>query len=428
MNVVEVAPALRLQGETSVPGDKSVSHRLAMIGSIAEGQTVIHNFAASADCSSTLKCLAGLGVPIDRKGADVVIQGNGLQGLRRPARELDAENSGTTVRLLSGILAGTSFESTFIGDSSLSRRPMKRIIEPLRRFGARLDARDDNYLPMCVQGAPLTAIDYTLPVASAQVKSAVLLAGLQARGTTRVHEAVRSRDHTEIALRQFGAGIQGANGTIEIEGRVALLGGVFNVPGDLSSAAFLIATALAVPGSKIKLSRVGLNPTRSGFITLLQDIGARIFVSNVSDDGGEPVGDIVVESSELDGMDIGAEWVPNIIDEIPVLAVLGTRTRNGVRIRDAAELRSKESDRIRTVAINLRVLGAIVHETPDGLYVPGNQVLSGGRVEAFGDHRIAMAFAVAACFATGPVIIDDASCADVSFPGFFELLEGLISR
>ncbi len=428
MNVVELAPALRLQGETSVPGDKSISHRLAMIGSIAEGRTVIHNFAASADCSSTLECLAGLGVPINRNGSSVIIQGNGFQGLHQPARELNAENSGTTVRLLSGILAGTSFESTFIGDASLSRRPMKRIIEPLRRFGARLDARDDNYLPMRVHGAPLTAIDYTLPVASAQVKSAVLLAGLQARGTTRVHEAIRSRDHTEIALRQFGAGIRIADGTIEIDGGAALRGGVFNVPGDLSSAAFLIATALAVPGSKIKLARVGLNPTRSGFITLLQDVGARIFVSDVSEDGGEPVGDIVVESSELDGIDIGAEWVPNVIDEIPVLAVLGTRTRKGVRIRDAAELRSKESDRIRTVAVNLRVLGAKVEETPDGLYVPGNQVLSGGRVEAFGDHRIAMAFAVAACFATGPVTIGDASCADVSFPGFFELLEGLVSR
>lgn len=430
MDVVELAPALKLQGKIAVPGDKSISHRLAMIGGIAEGQTVIHHFAASADCLSTLQCLADLGVSIHQDGTTVTIQGRGSRGLGKPARELNAGNSGTTVRLLSGILAASSFESTFIGDESLSRRPMKRVIDPLRRFGATLEARDDNFLPLRIRGAALTAIDYTLPVASAQVKSAVLLAGLQARGTTRVHEGLPTRNHTEIALGQFGAAIHrtnGKNGTIEIEGRSPLRGGVFTVPGDLSSAAFPIAAALAVPGSKVLLTGVGLNPTRSGFVTLLQRMGARILVSPLSDGDSEPVGDITVEASELEGIDIGPEWIPNVIDEVPVLAVLGTRTRSGVRIRGAAELRAKESDRIRTVAINLKALGARVEETPDGLYVPGNQVLHGGGVDSFGDHRIAMAFAVAACFAAGPVTIENASCAAVSFPGFFELLEGLVS-
>jgi 3-phosphoshikimate 1-carboxyvinyltransferase len=427
MNVIELVPAVRLEGEASLPGDKSISHRLAMIGGMAEGQTIIQNFAASADCQSTLRCLEELGVPIRREGSTVTIQGCGMRGLREPFRELDAENSGTTVRLLSGILAAAPFESTFIGDASLSRRPMRRIMEPLRLFGARLEARDDNFLPLRISGGPLTAIDYKLPVASAQVKSAVLLAGSQARGITRVHEAISSRNHTEIALKQCGARIHSTDGTVEIEGSVPLHGGVFSVPGDLSSAAFLIAAALGIPGSRITLHRVGLNPTRSGFLTLLQNVGARIFVSGVSSEGGEAVGNLTVESSELQGFDIGAAWVPNVIDEIPVLAVLGTRTTNGIRIRDAAELRTKESDRIHSVAVNLRALGARVEETHDGLFVPGNQVLKGGYVQTFGDHRIAMAFAVAACFSVDSVTIDDASCAAVSFPGFFELLGGLVS-
>jgi 3-phosphoshikimate 1-carboxyvinyltransferase len=423
MNSREVEPAAKITGTVSVPGDKSISHRLAMLGAIAQGATVIHNFAASVDCRSTLECLRRLGVKIDQTGSTVAVHGRGLHGLQQPPTELDAGNSGTTVRLLSGILAGSLFESTLIGDESLSRRPMKRIIDPLRRFGATIQARDNNYLPLKIQGGRLNAIDFTMPVASAQVKSAVLLAGLQARGLTKVHEPVPSRNHTEIALAEFDAHIKTNLNLIEIEGGRELQGKEFTVPGDLSSAAFFIAAALAVPNSKLRLTGVGLNPTRTGFISLLEEVRARISLSQLSDMNGEPAGDIIVETSELAGMDIGGAWIPNIIDEIPMLAVLGTRTRKGIRIRDAAELRAKESDRIRAVAQNLRALGAEVEEHPDGLFVPGPQPLRSGVIDSFGDHRIAMAFAIGALFADGPVTIEHPECAAISFPGFFELLD-----
>jgi 3-phosphoshikimate 1-carboxyvinyltransferase len=424
----DIVPASRIMGTASVPGDKSISHRLAMIGGIAEGTTTIRNFAESADCSSTLGCLRKLGVQIQSDGSTVIVQGLGLQGLAAPSQHLDAGNSGTTVRLMSGLVAGSSFESVFVGDESLSRRPMKRIIEPLRRFGATLEARDDNYLPLKIRGGPLTAIDFSMPVASAQVKSAVLLAALHAQGTTRVHEAVASRNHTELALSEFGAKIRTDTGTIEVEGGHHLHAKEFTVPGDLSSAAFFVAAALAVPNSKLRLTRVGLNPSRSGFISLLEEMRANVTIANLSLAGAEPMGDIVVESSEIAGMDIQGRWVPNVIDEIPMLAVLGTRTQNGIRIRDAAELRAKESDRIHSVATNLRTLGASVEEYPDGMYVPGRQLLSGGIVDSFGDHRIAMAFAVAGLFAKQPVTILNPGCVGISFPGFFEQLNRLAGR
>ena len=408
-----------------MPGDKSISHRLAMIAAIAEGASVIHNFAASMDCESTLECLRRLAVKIERNNSTVTVHGQGLQGLQKPSGELDARNSGTTVRLMSGILAGFSFESTFVGDESLSRRPMKRIMDPLRSFGARIDARGDNYLPLTINGGPLNAIDFTMPVASAQVKSAVLLAGLQARGVTRVHEPVLSRNHTEIALAEFGAHIKTAPNSIEVAGGHPLRGKEFSVPGDLSSAAFFLAAALAVPNSRLRLTGIGLNPTRTGFISLLEEMQARITISQLSVVHGEPAGDVIAESSDIAGMEIGGSWIPNIIDEIPVLAVLGTRTKKGIRIRDAAELRAKESDRIHAIAENLRVLGAQVEEYPDGLFVPGGQRLHGGVVDSFGDHRIAMAFAVAGLFAGGPVTVKDPACADISFPGFFGRLNSL---
>jgi 3-phosphoshikimate 1-carboxyvinyltransferase len=405
-----------------VPGDKSISHRLAMMGAIAEGPTVIHNFAKSVDCGSTLECVRRLGVPVQRDGDAVTIEGRGLRGLAASGRELDAGNSGTTVRLMAGLVAGSPFESTFVGDSSLSRRPMKRIIDPLRRFGATLQARDDNFLPLKVQGGRLSPIDFMMPIASGQVKSAVLLAGLYASGTTRVHEPVASRNHTEIALAEFGARIQTSGNTITIEGGHPLRGKTFAVPGDLSSAAFFIAAALVVPNSRLRLTRVGLNPTRSGFISLLEEMQAKIKIGQLSVEGGESVGEVIAESSEIAGMEIAGNWIPNVIDEIPMLAVLGTRTRKGIRIRDAAELRAKESDRIHAVAQNLRALGALVEEHPDGLFVPGQQTLRGGVVDSFGDHRIAMAFAIAGLFAEGPVVIKEPACVAISFPGFFELL------
>lgn len=423
---LEITPAVRIGGVASVPGDKAISHRLAMIGAIADGKTIIHNFAESADCQSTLDCLRRLGVSIKRDGVTTVtVEGRGLHGLLAPAEDLDAGNSGTTVRMMTGILAGFPFQSTFIGDESLSRRPMKRIMEPLRRFGARLEARDDNYLPLKVTGGSLSPISFTMPVASAQVKSAVLLAGLHPHGITTVNEPVPTRNHTEIAFAEFGAHIQKNRDAIEIEGGHPLRGKEFFVPGDVSSAAFLIAGALGVPNSRLQITGVGLNPTRSGFVSLLQEMGAKITIGQLWAAGGEPAGDITVESSDIEGMEIGGDRIPNIIDEIPVLAVLGTRTQKGIRIRDAAELRAKESDRIRAVASNLHALGAKVEEYPDGLFVPGRQTLRGGVVDSFGDHRIAMAFAVAGLFAEGPVTIKDPACVGISFPGFFELLDQL---
>ena len=420
-NRLEIAPVVRIRGAASVPGDKSISHRLAMLGAVAEGTTVIRNFAESVDCQSTLDCLKDLGVPIQREGSTVTIDGRGLKGFRQPSHELNGGNSGTTVRLMSGLLAGFPFETTFIGDESLSRRPMKRIVEPLRRFGAEVTAREDNYLPLTIRGGSLFPIVYTTPVASAQVKSAVLLAALHARGISKVREPMPTRNHTEIALADFGARIKITADGIEIEGGHPLHGRELTVPGDLSSAAFFIAAAVSIPDSKLKLTGVGLNPTRSGFLSLLEEMGASLTVTPAAG-GGEPAGDIVAESSDLAGMEVGGQWIPNIIDEIPMLAVLGTRTRDGIRIRDAAELRAKESDRIRAVAQNLRTLGAQVEEYPDGLWVPGRQRLRGGEVDSFGDHRIAMAFAIAGLFSDGPVIIKDPGCVGISFPSFFELL------
>jgi len=419
---LEVTPARKVKGQVSVPGDKSISHRLAMLGAIAQGTTVIHNFAASVDCASTLECLRRMGVAVQHDRTTVSIGGCGLQGLTAPSQPLDAGNSGTTVRLMSGLVAGFPFESTFTGDESLSRRPMKRVIEPLRRFGATVTARDDNYLPLVIKGGRLRALEFAMPIASAQVKSAVLLAGLTASGTTIVQEPVGTRNHTELALAEFGARIRTSAGRIEIDGGHPLQGKEFSVPGDLSSAAFFIAAALAVPNSTLRLTGVGLNPSRSAFIQLLERMEAKISIENRSTSGGEPICDIVATTSEIAGMEISGSWIPNVIDEIPMLAVLGTRMRNGIRIRDAAELRAKESDRIRAVAANLRLLGAAVEEYPDGLFVPGPQPLRGGVVDSFGDHRIAMAFAVAGLFAEGPVTIKDPACVSISFPGFFELL------
>src|SRR5262245_31374987 len=428
MDRLEITPAVRIGGTVSVPGDKSISHRLAMIGAIAEGSTVIHNFAKSVDCGSTLECLQRLGVRVERDGTSVTIAGCGLRGLEAPSKELDAGNSGTTVRLMAGLVAGSPFESTFTGDASLSRRPMKRIIEPLRRFGATLQARDDNFLPLKVRGGSLAPIEFTMPIASGQVKSAVLLAGLHASGTTTVHEPVASRNHTEIALAEFGARIRTNANVIAIEGGHQLRGRIVTVPGDLSSAAFFVAAALAVPNSKLRLTGIGLNPTRSGFISLLEEMQANVIVRELSADGGEPVGDIVAESSDIAGMEIAGKWIPNVIDEIPMLAVLGTRTRKGIRIRDAAELRAKESDRIHAVAQNLRALGAVVEEYSDGLFVRGRQTLRGGVVDSFGDHRIAMAFAVAGLFAEKPVTILNPGCVGVSFPAFFDVLDRIARR
>lgn len=408
-----------------MPGDKSISHRLAMIGSIAEGTTTIENFAASADSHSTLACLHSLGIPFDETGTTVTVEGKGLGGYLQPETTLNAENSGTTARMLSGILAGNPIDVTIVGDASLSVRPMKRIIEPLRRFGARFEAREDNFLPLTIHGGPLQAIEYQLPVASAQVKSAVLFAGLHANGKTRVVEPSQTRNHTEIALKLFGAKLDGSGRVIEITGRQRLSGRRVRVPGDVSSAAFFVAAALGIAKSQLRIRDVGLNPTRTGFINLLEDMGARIAIEGLRDEGGEPVGNLLVEGSDLAGGEVHGNWIANVIDEIPVLAILGTRMRYGIRVQDAAELRAKESDRIHTIVQNLRAVGVQVEEFADGLFVPGRQKIKGGTIDSHGDHRIAMAFAVAALFAEAPIHIENASSVNVSFPGFFDVLKSV---
>jgi 3-phosphoshikimate 1-carboxyvinyltransferase len=417
-----IQPVKRLVGSVRMPGDKSISHRYAMLAAIAEGPSEIHGFSASADCRSTLECLEQLGVRIDRRDEVLTIQGAGLAGLKPPAGLLDAGNSGTTMRMLAGILAGQPFRSVLTGDASLSRRPMKRVIDPLTRMGARIQSAEGGLPPLEIEGGTLKPIRYELPVPSAQVKSAVLLAGLFAEGETEVIEPVATRDHTEIALEQMGADISRHGRTIAVRGYARLEGKKLYVPGDISSAAFFLAAALLVPASNLVIENVGLNPTRTAILDLLASMGGRVRVLNVEMVNGELLGNLHVEASKLQGGEIPPEAVPGLIDELPVLAVLGTQTEQGLAFHGAAELRVKESDRIAVVAENLRRMGAEVEEFPDGLRVAGQQKLRGAEIETRGDHRIAMAFTVAGLIADGPTIIRDSACVDVSFPDFFETL------
>jgi len=418
----KIQPAKRLVGSVRMPGDKSISHRYAVLAAIAEGSSEIHQFATSADCQSTLDCLKGLGVKIDRREDVVFIQGVGLADLKPPTSVLDAGNSGSTMRMLAGILAGQPFRSVLVGDASLSRRPMKRIIEPLTEMGARIRSAAGGMPPLEIEGGTLHPIRYELPVASAQVKSAVLLAGLFAEGETEVIEPIPTRDHTEIALEQMGAEIGRHGRTIAVRGQARLEGRKLYVPGDISAAAFFLAAGLMLPESNLVLQNVGLNPTRTAVLDLLIPMGGRVKVLNVEITNGELFGDLHVEPSPLQGGEIPPEAVPGLIDELPVLAVLGTQTEQGLSFRGAAELRVKESDRIAAVAENLRRMGAEVEEFPDGLRVAGRQKLRGAEIDSCGDHRIAMAFAVAGLVAQGTALIRDSGCVDVSFPEFFETL------
>lgn len=420
-----VAPAARLRGAVRLPGDKSISHRYAMLAAIAEGTSVIQNYATGADCSSTLGALEALGVRIERRAAEVVIEGRGLEGLREAAVTLDAGNSGSTIRMLAGIVAGHPFVTRISGDESLSRRPMDRIIRPLEQMGASIRAREGRYPPLEIRGGRLRPIEYSLPVASAQVKTCVLFAGLYAEGTTTVHEPARTRDHTEIALREFGADLQVAGRTISVRGRPRLRARQLTVPGDLSSAAFFIAAALLVPGSEIVIEGVGLNPTRAALLDFLVAQGAAIRILKVEQRAGEPVGDVAVNFAPLRGGVIEGELAAALIDEIPVLAVLGAASEGGLLVRDAAELRVKETDRIATMAENLRRMGIKVETRPDGFEVPGGQRFRGAQLDSFGDHRIAMACAVAALAASDACVIENAEAAAVSFPEFFDLLRQL---
>jgi len=420
--IQKIEPVRKIEGRLRLPGDKSISHRYAMLGAVAEGSTEIQGFASSADCQSTLDCLLALGVRIEREGSHVQIEGQGIAGLRKPNAPLNVGNSGSTMRMLSGILAGQSFNSVLTGDESLSRRPMKRVIEPLTRMGSHIRSSPGGLPPLEIEGARLTPIRYQPPVASAQVKSAVLFAGLLAEGETEVYEPVPTRNHTEIALEQMGAALVRSDGHISIRGPALLHGLRVQVPGDISSAAFFLVAALLIPGSRLTIENAGLNPTRTAVLDVLRGMGARIQTQNLRNINGEPVGDIEITYSELEGGELPLESIPNLIDELPVLAVLGAHTRRGISFRGAAELRVKESDRLAAVAENLRRLGAEVEEFPDGLHVPGSQRLRGSTVESYGDHRIAMAFALAGLVAEGGVAVHGSDCAAVSFPEFFATL------
>jgi 3-phosphoshikimate 1-carboxyvinyltransferase len=418
----KIKPAKSLTGTVQFPGDKSISHRYAMLGAIAEGPSEIHFFSTSADCQSTLSCLKQLGVKIERKDNVVTIEGAGLGGLRPAADPLDAGNSGSTMRMLAGILAGQPFRSVMVGDASLSRRPMKRVADPLSRMGAGIKSQQGGLPPLEIEGGALQPIRYEMPVASAQVKSAVLLAGLFAEGETEVIEKVRTRDHTEIALEQMGADIGRHQRTIAVRGRAHLEGKKLYVPGDFSSAAFFIVAGLITPHSNLMLHNVGLNPTRTGILDVLVPMGGRVKVVNLEMMNGELIGDLHVEASQLRGGEIPESAVPALIDELPVLAVLGTQTEQGLTFRGAAELRVKESDRLAAVAENLRRMGAEVEEFPDGLRVAGRQTLRGAEIDPHDDHRIAMAFAVAGLVAQGNTAIRKCGCVDISFPDFFDTL------
>jgi 3-phosphoshikimate 1-carboxyvinyltransferase len=426
-STVVVRPARNIAGALRLPGDKSISHRYAMLAAIAEGTTRLENFSTGADCASTLACLATLGVEVERNENAVVIHGRG-PALQQPKRRLDCGNSGSTMRMLSGILAGQGFTSELEGDESLSRRPMARIIAPLEAMGAKIEAENGGRPPLRIMGTHLKAIDYKMPVASAQVKSALLFAGLFADGETRVEEPVRTRDHGELALRAFGAEVAQHGNEARIAGGQKLHAIAAEIPGDLSSAAFFLCAAALFPGSRLLISGLLMNPTRARLLDILILMGVGISVAELEDKHGELVGTVEVDGRDLRGALVAGADTAALIDEIPVLAAIAPFTVTGIEVRDAKELRVKESDRIAAIVTNLRAMGAVVDEQGDGLKIPGGQTLHGAEIDSFGDHRIAMAFAVAALRAEGATTIHRADAAVISCPGFFDALEALSQR
>lgn len=429
---IEVEPGARLEGECRVPGDKSISHRAALLGAIAEGTTEIDNFLFGADCLSTLSCLRSLGVAVEQDGSRVRIAGKGLSGLEEAADVLDAGNSGTTIRLLLGILAGQEFFTVITGDDSLKGRPMGRIVKPLSQMGAQIWGRANGLkAPLAVMGrAQLDALVYRLPVPSAQVKSALLLAGLYAWGETTILQPVPSRDHTERMLTAFGASLRvDPDCSVHVVGGNPLRGQHVQVPGDISAAAFLIVAATLLPGSDILIRDVGVNPTRTGVLEVLEQMGADITVFNEHVTGGEPVADLRARSARLRGVEIGGKLIPRLVDEIPIIAVAATAAEGVTVITDAAELRVKETDRIDAVTSELRKLGADLDALSDGLSIRGGKRLRGTTADSWNDHRLAMSLVVAGLAASeNDTIVRDAGCIDVSFPGFASLLAGLGAR
>ncbi|MGA9984660.1 MAG: 3-phosphoshikimate 1-carboxyvinyltransferase [Acidobacteriaceae bacterium] len=423
-----IQPARNIEGSLRLPGDKSISHRYALLGGLADGTTRLSNFSTGADCASSLACVAALGAQVTRTDDTVEIIGT-AGNFTAPDHPLDCGNSGSTMRMLSGLIAAQSGAFTLVGDASLSRRPMERIRKPLAQMGACVELTE-GHAPITIHGAPLTAIDYPTPIPSAQIKTALLFAGLQASGTTTVRESVRTRDHGELALRAFGATLSRSRDSVSIAGGQHLHAIEATIPGDMSSAAFFLCAAALFPGSNLIFDALGLNPTRATLLDVLTALGAHIGVLNLEDKHGELVGVVQVNAPPqgLTGTTISGALSAQLIDELPVLAAIGTYTQHGIRIRDAKELRVKESDRIALVAANLRAMGAEVEEFDDGLDVPGGQTLHGAEIDSGGVHRIAMAFSVAALRATGDTLIRGAESAAISFPEFFDLLDRITER
>ncbi len=415
-----------LKGELTVPGDKSISHRSVMFGAIADGLTEVSNFLQGADCLSTISCFRRLGIDIENTPEKILVRGRGLHGLSAPSDVLDAGNSGTTTRLLSGILAGQDFPCVLTGDASIQKRPMKRIMEPLSLMGANIrSVRGDGCAPLAIGKGDLHGISYSTPVASAQVKSAILLAGLYADSPTRVTEPVLSRNHTELMLRGFGADLTSEGKTAFLRPGSPLVGQKIEVPGDISSAAYFLAAGLLVPGSQVLVKNVGVNPTRSGILSVIRAMGGRLELLDERLCAGEPAADLFVSSASLHGTVIEGDLIPALIDELPVIAVMAAFAEGTTVIRDAAELKVKESDRIETTVAGLRAMGADVTPTPDGMIIRGGRPLHGASISSFDDHRIAMSFAVAALAAEGTTVIENGDCVRISYPGFYEDLAAL---
>lgn len=422
---IDIEKARWFKGEVIPPADKSISHRAVILSSISKGKSVIRNFLRAGDTMSTLNAMKALGVDI-KDGTEIIIEGRGLYGLDEPHHPIDCGNSGTTMRLLTGVLSGNPFFSVLVGDESLGQRPMARVIKPLREMGASIMARDaDRYPPLAIRGGRLNAIRYEMTVPSAQVKSAILLAGLYAEGSTEVKEPLKSRDHTERMLPSYGGDIAIEGQNIRVRGGIELKGTECTVPGDFSSASFFIVAGIIVKDSEVEIKQVGMNPTRTGLLDVLRRMGAEIEVKNIKEIRGEPVGDIALKTSRLRGIEIGREILPSLIDEFPVLCVAASFAEGVTTIRGAEELRVKESDRIKAMADGLRAMGVEVEENPDGLSIKGTSSLKGAGIETYKDHRIAMAFSIAGLRAEGKTIIKDAESVDVSFPGFYEILRRL---
>ena len=418
--------AAHIRGEITVPGDKSISHRSVMFGSIAKGTTEIHNFLEGADCLSTIGCFRRMGIEIENKNGTVIVHGKGMHGLTAPSGTLDCGNSGTTTRLISGILAPQNFDVTLTGDESIQKRPMKRIIEPLSMMGADIKSiRGNDCAPLKICGMPLAGIHYTSKVASAQVKSAILLAGLYADGLTTVTEPQVSRNHTELMLKFFGAELESKETSVTIWPATELFGNRIDVPGDISSSVYFVAAGLILPNSEVLIKNVGINPTRAGLIKVCEAMGADLTLLNENHGNAEPTADLLVRTSSLKACTIEGDIIPTLIDELPTIAMMACFAEGTTVIRDAAELKVKESNRIAIMVENLRAMGADVEETDDGMIIHGGKPLHGAVIDSHKDHRIAMTFAVAALAAEGETEIHDADCVNISYPAFYKELERL---